>query len=251
MIDCYTWPTPNGHKVHIMLEEAELEWTVHPINIQEGDQFKPEFLKISPNNKMPAIIDQEGPGGEPISVFESAAILIYLANKTGKFLPTNPRKYYDVIQWLMFQMGSVGPMLGQAHHFYSYAPERMEREKIQYGMDRYVNESNRIYGVIDRHLKGLEWMAADEYTIADMAIFPWLRQPERQGVEIDDYPEVKRWRDKIWARPQVEKALETLAEHRRGSPGFTDKAWEIMYGATQRTQGAEGVPEEGEEAPTE
>lgn len=237
MIDCYTWPTPNGHKVHIMLEETGLEWTVHPINIQEGDQFKPEFLAISPNNKMPAIIDQQGPGNEPISVFESAAILIYLANKSGKFLPLEPRKYYEVLQWLMFQMGGIGPMLGQAHHFYNYAPQRFDREILQYGIDRYVNESNRLYGVLDRRLEGREWVAADEYTIADMAIFPWLRYPENQGVDINEYPNVKRWRDKIWARPQVEKALETLSEHRRTAP-YSDKAWEVMYGATQRTQGS-------------
>lgn len=251
MIDCYTWPTPNGHKVHIMLEETGLDWTVHPINIQEGDQFKADFLAISPNNKMPAIIDQEGPGNEPISVFESAAILIYLANKTGKFLPLDPRKYYDVMQWLMFQMGGIGPMLGQAHHFHNYAPQRFDRELLQYGIDRYVNESNRLYGVLDRRLEGREWVAADEYTIADMAIFPWLRMPENQGVDIEEYQNVKRWRDKVWARPKVEKALETLAEHRRTSPGHSDKAWEIMYGATQREQGsdAEGEADDKKAAP--
>ena len=251
MIDCYTWPTPNGHKVHIMLEETRLDWTVHPINIQEGDQFKPDFLEISPNNKMPAIVDQEGPGGEPISVFESGAILIYLANKTGKFLPLEPRKYYDTIQWLMFQMGGVGPMLGQAHHFHNYAPQRFEREKLQYGIDRYVNEANRLYGVLEKRLDGRQWVAAGEYTIADMAIFPWLRFPENQGVEIGDYPNVKRWRDKIWKRKAVEKALETLEEHRRTGPGFTDKAWELMYGAAQRTQGAEGAPEDDAPADAE
>jgi len=253
MIELYTWPTPNGHKVHIMLEETGLEWTVHPINIQEGAQFDPEFLKISPNNKMPAIVDREGPGGEPISVFESGAILIYLANKSGKFLPLDPRKYYDVLQWLMFQMGGIGPMLGQAHHFHNYAPQRVERDKLQYGIDRYVNEANRLYGVLERHLDGREWVAADEYTIADMATFPWLRVPENQGVEIDDYPNVKRWRDKVWRRPAVEKALETLAEHRRSGPGFTDKAWEIMYGQTQRSQGAvaagDGPPDVAEDPP--
>ena len=238
MIDLYTWPTPNGHKVHIMLEETGLPYTVHPINIQAGDQFKPDFLKISPNNKMPAMVDRDGPGGKPISVFESGAILIYLANKTGRFFPKDEHKRYDALQWLMFQMASVGPMLGQAHHFHAYAPERFPREKLQYGIDRYVNEANRIYGVIDRQLKGKDWIAAGEYTIADMAIFPWLRDPAKQGVDIAKFPDVQRWRDKIWKRPQVEKALETLAENRRVSNAHSDKAWEIMYGKTQSTQGA-------------
>jgi GST-like protein len=237
MIDCYTWPTPNGHKVHIMLEETGLPWTVHAINIQEGDQFKPEFLKISPNNKMPAIVDRDGPGGKEIAVFETGAILIYLAEKTGKFLPKDAHKRYDVLQWLMWQMGGIGPMLGQAHHFYNYAPQRFPREKLQYGIDRYVNEANRLYGVLEKRLAGREWVAADELTIADIAIFPWLRFPENQGVEIDKYPNVKRWRDKIAARPKVQKALETLKDHRRTGPGYSDKAWELLYGKTQATQG--------------
>ena len=237
MIDCYTWPTPNGHKVHIMLEECGLEWAVHPINIMEGDQFDPEFLAISPNNKMPAIIDRDGPGGKEIPVFESGAILIYLADKTGRFLPTDPEWHYDTLQWLMFQMGSIGPMLGQAHHFNNYAPQRVERDKLQYGIDRYVNESNRLYGVLEKRLDGRDWVAAGEYTIADMAIFPWLRFPENQGVEIDDYARVKAWRDKIAARPAVAKALETLAEHRRSGPGYSDKAWELLYGKSQLRQG--------------
>ena len=237
MIDVYTWPTPNGHKVHILLHETELEHNIHPINIQAGEQFGKDFLSISPNNKMPAIVDQDGPGGQPISVFESGAILIYLANKTGRYLPTDPRAYSDVMQWLMFQMASVGPMLGQAHHFHAYAPERVEREKLQYGIDRYVNEANRVYGVIERRLEGREWIAADAYTIADMAIMPWLRDPAKQGVDIASYPNLARWRDKIWARPQVLAALETLAENRRTSNAHTDQAWEIMYGKTQSQQG--------------
>jgi GST-like protein len=242
MIDLYTWPTPNGHKVHIMLEETGLPWTVHPINIQEGDQFKPEFLKISPNNKMPAMVDNDGPQGKPIAVFESAAILLYLGNKTGQFLPSladEPHAYYDVLQWLMFQMGSVGPMLGQSHHFNSYAAERFPAERIDYGRERYVNEANRIYGVIDRRLEGREWIAAERYTIADMAIMPWLRDPAKQGVDIEKYPEVKRWRDRIWERPQVEKALQVLADRGRRGP-LTDKQWEIMYGKTQVSQGGAG-----------
>ncbi len=238
MIDVHTWPTPNGHKVHIMLHEAELEHNIIAVNIQAGDQFKPDFLKISPNNKMPAIVDHDGPGGQPISIFESAAILIYLANKTGRFLPRDERKYYDVLQWLMFQMGSVGPMLGQAHHFHAYAPERIEREKLQYGIDRYVNEGSRIYGVIDRQLEGKEWIAADEYTIADMAIMPWLRDPAKQGIDASQFPNLVRWRDRIWERPQVMAALETLKDHNRRDNSHSDKAWEIMYGQTQRAQGA-------------
>jgi GST-like protein len=239
MIDCYTWPTPNGHKVHIMLEECGLEYTVHPIDIGAGDQFKPEFLKISPNNKMPAIVDQDGPNGEPISVFETGAILIYLADKTGKFLPsreTEPHAHYDTLQWLMFQMGGVGPMLGQAHHFNAYAPERFPEEQVAYGRDRYVNEANRIYGVIDRRLKGREWIAADRYTIADMAIMPWLRDPAKQGVDIENYPEVQRWRDKIWERPAVIEALKVLSDRGRRA-AHTDKQWEMLYGRTQVTQG--------------
>jgi GST-like protein len=237
MIDVYTWPTPNGHKVHIMLHETELEHAIHPINIQAGDQFGEDFLRISPNNKMPAIIDRDGPDGREISVFESGAILLYLADKSGRFLPRAPHAYYDVMQWLMFQMASVGPMLGQAHHFNAYAPERFEREKLEYGIERYVNEANRIYGVLDRRLADREWVAAGEYTIADMAIMPWLRDPAKQGVEIDHYPNVQRWRDAIWARPQVAEALETLVEHRRKSNAHSDQAWEIMYGKTQSQQG--------------
>jgi len=241
MIDCYTWPTPNGHKVHIMLEECGLEWNVYPINIQEGDQFKAEFLKISPNNKMPAIIDRDGPDGpdgKEIAIFESAVILVYLGDKTGKFLPKEPHKYYDVMQWLMFQMGGVGPMLGQSHHFNAYARERLEIEKIQYGIDRYINEANRIYGVVEKQLDGQEWIAAGEYTIADMAIMPWLRDPAKQGVDIAKFPNVERWRDMIWARPKVITALETLAENRRRSNAHSDKAWDIMFGKSQASQGA-------------
>jgi GST-like protein len=239
MINLYTWPTPNGHKVHIMLEETGADYTVHPINIGEGDQFEAEFLKISPNNKMPAMVDQDGPGGEPIAIFESAAILVYLGNKTGQFLPSvtdEPVAYYDTMQWLMFQMGGIGPLLGQAHHFNDYARQRIPLEQIQYGIDRYVNEANRLYGVVDRQLDGRDWIAAGRYTIADMAIFPWLRYPERQGVDIADYPNVERWRDGIWKRPAVVTALKVLEDQRRQGV-HTDKQWEIMYGKTQRTQG--------------
>ena len=227
MIDLYTWPTPNGHKIHIMLEETGLPYRVHPVNIGAGEQFEPAFLKISPNNKMPAMVDTDGPGGKPLSMFESGAMLLYLASKTGRFLPEDIIKKWSTLQWLMFQMGGVGPMLGQAHHFLGYAPE-----KIPYAMDRYKNEANRLYGVIDRRLGESTYIACDEYSIADMAIVPWLRYPDRQGVDIDDYPKLKRWRDAILERPAVKRALEILAERRRPGP-HTDKEREILFGKTQ------------------
>jgi GST-like protein len=228
MIDLYTWPTPNGHKIHIMLEETGLEYNVHPIDIGKGEQFKPEFLAISPNNKIPAMVDQDGPGGKPIVLAESGAMLFYLASKTGKFLPKDIRKRWQVMQWMMTQMGHVGPMLGQAHHFLGYAPE-----KIEYAMNRYKNEANRLYGVLDKQLAKSEWLACDEYSIADMATMPWLRAPERQGVNIDDYPDLKRWRDRIAERPAVKKALEVLADRRRTTPGMNKEQAEVLFGATQ------------------
>ena len=226
MIDLYTWPTPNGHKIHIMLEETGLPYRVHPIDIGAGDQFKPEFLKISPNNKMPAMIDSDGPDGKPMSMFESGAMLIYLASKTGKFLPEGIRDRWATLQWLMFQMGGVGPMLGQAHHFLIYAPE-----KIPYAMQRYSKEANRLYGVLDRRLGESKFIACDEYTIADMAIMPWLRAPERQGVNIADYPHVQEWRDGIAARPAVQRGVAVLADRRK--PLMDDKAKEMLFGAAQ------------------
>ena len=226
MIDLYTWPTPNGHKIHIMLEETGLPYRVHPIDIGAGDQFKPEFLRISPNNKMPAMVDSDGPDGKPMSLFESGAMLLYLASKTGKFLPQDIRDRWSTLQWLMFQMGGVGPMLGQAHHFLGYAPE-----KIEYAMKRYSNEANRLYGVMDRRLAESKFIACDEYTIADMAIMPWLRFPERQGVDIADYPRVQEWRDGIAARPAVQRGLAVLADRRR--PLMDDKAKEMLFGAAQ------------------
>ncbi len=213
MIDLYTWPTPNGHKVHIMLEETGLPYRVHPIDIGKGDQFQPEFLKISPNNKMPAMVDSDGPDGKPMAVFESGAILIYLASKTGKFLPENLRDKWSTLQWLMFQMGGVGPMLGQAHHFIIYAPE-----KIPYAIERYGKEANRLYGVMDRRLAESRFIACDEYTIADMAIFPWLRSYQNQNVDIEQYANVKRWFDGIAARPAVQRALEVLKDARKPGP---------------------------------
>ena len=228
MIDLYTWPTPNGHKIHIMLEETGLEYKVHPIDIGAGDQFKPEFLKISPNNKMPAMVDRDGPGGKPMALAESGAMLFYLASKTGKFLPQDIRSRWQVMQWVMFQMGHIGPMLGQAHHFLQYAPE-----KIDYAMKRYSNEANRLYGVVDRELQKREWIAGGEYTIADIAIFPWLRAPERQGVSIDHFPTLKRWRERIAARPAVKRGVEVLADRRRQTPGFSKEQAEVLFGATQ------------------
>jgi len=235
MIDLYTWPTPNGHKIHIMVEECGLEYNIIPINIHEGDQFDPEFLEISPNNKMPAIVDHDGPGGKPIPVFETGAILIYLADKTGRFLPdrdNDPHAYYDVIQWLMFQMGGVGPMFGQAGHFRNYALERFSPEAVQYGIDRYTNEAKRLYNVMDRRLDGREWIAGNDYSIADIAIFPWCRTPERRGVDHNDYPNCSRWFDRVAARPAVQRGVKVLEEHRRAGP-HSDKSWEMMFGARQ------------------
>ncbi len=226
MIDLYTWPTPNGHKIHIMLEETGLEYTVHPIDISAGDQFEPEFLKISPNNKMPAMVDIDGPGGEPYSLFESGAILMYLAEKTGKFMPSEIRARYTVVQWLMFQMGGIGPLLGQAHHFRAYAPE-----KIPYAIDRYTNEANRLYNVLDVRLRDHEYLA-DEYSIADIATFPWLRSHERQGIDLNEYPNVKRWFEAIAERPAVKRGLEVLADRRRSGP-ISDAEREVMFGARQ------------------
>ncbi|PUE16003.1 glutathione S-transferase [Limnohabitans sp. MMS-10A-160] len=226
MIDLYTWPTPNGHKIHIMLEECGLPYKVHAINIGTGDQFKSAFLKISPNNKIPALVDSDGPDGKPIALFESGAILLYLAGKTGKFLPQSDRAKYDVLQWLMFQMGGVGPMLGQAHHFRIYAPE-----KIEYGINRYTNEAKRLYGVMDKQLKNHDWIAGDEYSVADMAIFPWLRSWQNQGIDWADYPHLKVWFDRIAERPAVQKAVQVLADARK--PLLDDKAQKALFGAAQ------------------
>ena len=226
MIDLYTWPTPNGHKIHIMLEECKLPYRVLPINIGTGDQFQPDFLKISPNNKIPALVDSEGPDGQAISLFESGAILVYLAAKTGKFMPKSDRAKYDVLQWLMFQMGGLGPMLGQAHHFRIYAPE-----KIDYAVTRYTNEAKRLYGVLDKRLQSSPWVGGKSYSIADMAIFPWLRSWQNQGIDWADYPHAKAWFDKIAARPAVQKAVQVLADARK--PLVDDKARQALFGASQ------------------
>lgn len=227
MIELYTWPTPNGYKIHIMLEETGLPYRVHPVNIGRGEQFEPDFLKISPNNRIPAIVDPDGPDGEPIPLFESGAILVYLAEKTGHFLPSAPRARYEVLQWLMFQMGGVGPMLGQAHHFRGYAPET-----IPYAIERYTNEAGRLYRVMDKRLGVAEWIGGDEYSIADMAIFPWLRTYERQGQDLDEHPNLRRWFDRIASRPAVQRGLELLSEHRSGG-SFDKEAHENLFGAKQ------------------
>jgi GST-like protein len=226
MIDVYSWATPNGHKVHIMLEECGLAYTAHPVNIGTGEQFKPAFLKISPNNRIPAIVDPQGPDGKPISVFESGAILLYLASKTGKFLPKTDRQKFDMMQWLMFQMGGVGPMLGQNHHFRLYAPE-----KIEYAVNRYTNEAKRLYGVMDRQLAKSKYIAGNTYTIADIAIFPWLRNWKNQGIDWADFPHLKKWFDTIEKRPAVRRGVEVLASLRK--PLVDPKAHENMFGATQ------------------
>ena len=230
MIDVYSWATPNGHKVHIMLEECGYrlgrDWRAIPVNIGTGDQFKPEFLKISPNNKIPALVDPHGPDGQPISVFESGAILLYLASKTGKFLPQSDRAKFEVLQWVMFQMGGVGPMLGQNHHFRLYAPE-----KLEYAINRYTNEAKRIYGVIDRRLATSKYLGGSQYSIADMATFPWLRNWQNQGVNMDDYPHLKKWFDAIAARPAVQRGVQVLTELRK--PITDNQAREVLFGQTQ------------------
>ena len=228
MIEVYSWATPNGHKVHIMLEECGLPYRVHPVDIGAGDQFTPEFLAISPNNKIPAIVDPDGPDGRPISLFESGAILLYLSGKTGRFLPADTRGKYETLQWLMFQMGGLGPMLGQAHHFRVYAPEN-----IPYAVDRYTNEARRLYGVMNRQIARHRYIAGHEYTIADIAVFPWLRSWKNQGIDWNDYPHLKGWFDEVAARPAVERGVQVLADRRK--PLTDDRAREVLFGQTTQT----------------
>ncbi|MEO0827610.1 MAG: glutathione S-transferase N-terminal domain-containing protein [Cyanobacteria bacterium J06635_15] len=228
-IDLYYWPTPNGWKISIFLEEAALPYTVKPINIGAGDQFEPDFLKLNPNNKMPVIVDPEGPEGNPITLFESGAILLYLAEKTGQFLPETIRDRYRVIQWLMFQMGGIGPMLGQAHHFRQYAPDQ-----IPYAVDRYTNEATRLYRVLDKQLGETEFVAGD-YSIADMAIFPWIVPYERQGQDMANTPNLKRWFDTINSRSAVQRGLAVLKTE-RSSQKMDDKAREALFGRRQLEQ---------------
>jgi len=204
MIDLYTWGTPNGRKVSVMLEELGLPYNTHKVDISKGEQHQPEFLKISPNNRIPAIVDSEGPGGKPISVFESGAILIYLAEKAkSKLLPNNPRWRIETLEWLMWQMGGVGPMFGQAHHFMFNPPE-----DVPYGKKRYHDEANRLYKVMNTRLGKTEYLAGDDYSIADIATYPWVQRHPRHHVDLADYPNVKRWYDEISKRPAVEKGMQ-------------------------------------------
>ena len=235
MIDVYFWPTPNGYKVTVMLEELGLQYNIIPVNIGRGDQFQPEFLKISPNNRMPAIIDPEGPGGKPFAIFESGAILMYLAEKYGKLMPAESRRKYAVIEWLMFQMASVGPMLGQAHHFRLYAPE-----KLQYAIDRYTNEARRIYNVIDKRLGEVAYLAG-EYSIADIAVYPWLVPHNMQGQNLDDTPNLKRWFEEIRSRPAVQRGFAVMADEvakmreaaaARQRP-HDQESWNNLFGSKQ------------------
>lgn len=229
MIDLYFWSTPNGYKVSILLEELGLPYNVIPVHIGKGDQFKPEFLKLSPNNKIPALVDPDGPDGKPIALFESGAIMMYLAEKSGwKFMPQESRARYDVIQWMMFQMGGVGPMLGQAHHFRKYAPEQ-----IQYAVDRYTNEARRLYGVIDRRLGEAEFLAG-EYSIADMATYPWLRAHKWQGQDIAEFPNIQRWYDAVRARPAVQRGIAVLQEKvDKSAAKPTGERWDNLFGTIQ------------------
>jgi GSH-dependent disulfide-bond oxidoreductase len=227
MIDLYSWATPNGHKVHIMLEETGLEYRVHGVNIRSGGQFKPEFLKISPNNRIPAIVDHEGPGGKPLSLFESGAILLYLASKTGMLLPQDLHARWTCVQWLMWQMGGVGPMFGQANHFRRYAVD-----KIPYAIERYTNEANRLTNILDKRLAESRHVAGDEYSIADIAIFPWMRGAESRGINMSEYPHAKRWFDEVYARPAVQRGCQVLVSENAAVP-IDDKARDVMFGKTQ------------------
>ena len=228
-IDLHYWPTPNGWKVSIFLEEVGLPYNVVPVDIAAGDQFEEEFLKISPNNKMPAIVDHEGPDGAPISLFESGAILIYLSEKTGQFFPQIPRVRYEILSWLMFQMGHVGPMLGQAHHFRGYAPE-----KIPYAIDRYTNEAARLYGVMDRHLAENDYFVGD-YSIADVAIYPWLVSHERQGQDMNDFPNLYRWFEQVGSRPAVQRGLAVGEELRKPIEEVDEESRNRLFGNTGRS----------------
>ncbi|UYY58852.1 glutathione binding-like protein [Sphingomonas sp. S2-65] len=231
MIELYYWPTPNGHKITLFLEEAGLNYKLKPVNIGTGEQFDPAFLAFSPNNRMPAIIDRTPQdGGDPITVFESGAILIYLANKTGRFFGPDERAKVDQLQWLMWQMGGLGPMAGQNGHFNIYAPE-----KIAYAIDRYTNETNRLYGVLDRRLEGREFIAGD-YSIADMACYPWIVPHEAHKQNLDDFPNIKRWFQAIKARPATVRAYAKGEEIRPSNSPMTDAQKKILFGQTAATK---------------
>ncbi len=229
MIDLYYWTTPNGHKITMFLEEADLDYRLHGVNIGKGEQFEPEFLKISPNNRIPAIVDNDPiGGGEPISIFESGAILLYLAEKTGKFIPEDPRGRYDCLQWLMWQMGGLGPMLGQNHHFGTYAPE-----KIPYAIDRYVGETARLYKVLNKQLAERDYIAGT-YSIADMACYPWIVPHERQQMDLNDFPHVKGWFEAIQARPGTIAAYEKGKEI-NSAPTVSEDAKKVLFGHNAST----------------
>jgi GST-like protein len=226
MIELHYWTTPNGHKITMFLEEAGLEYKIVPVNIGKGEQFKPDFLAVSPNNRIPAILDRKPKdGGAPIPVFESGAILLYLAEKTSRFIPSDTRGRYDAIQWLFWQMGGLGPMSGQNNHFSQYA-----NDKIPYAIDRYRNEVNRLYGVLNKKLAGRDFIAGD-YSIADMASYPWVVPYERQGQKLEDFPNLKRWFEAIRARPATVKAYE-LAKSINTAPSITDESRKILFGQT-------------------
>ena len=229
MIDVYSWPTPNGHKVHIMLEEVGLPYKVHAVNIRAGEQFEPGFLAISPNNRIPAMVDSDGPDGGPYSLFESGAILVYLAGKTGKLLPKSVSGKYDVLQWVMFQMASVGPMMGQANHFRSNAAP----ERIEYAINRYTSEVIRQHGVMEKRLARSKFIGGDEYSIADIAIWPWLRASERNGVNWAEFPRLKAWFDLVGDRPAVKRGVQVLADKTTPPGQYDPKAREILFGKTQ------------------
>ncbi|TFI53001.1 thiol:disulfide oxidoreductase [Mastigocladus laminosus UU774] len=230
MIELYYWTTPNGHKITVFLEEAELPYTIIPINIGAGDQFKPEFLKIGPNNRIPAIVDREpADGGEPISVFESGAILLYLAEKTGKLIPNNIRDRTEVLQWLFWQMGGLGPMAGQNHHFSHYAPE-----KIPYAINRYVNETARLYAVLNKRLSDREFVAGNNYSIADITIYPWIVPYERQGQKLEDFPHLKRWFEAIQVRPATIRAYEK-AEAFKNQTLDVEKSRSLLFNQSAQT----------------
>lgn len=226
-IELYSWPTPNGHKIHIALEELGLPYVVHAVDIGRGDQFQPAFLKISPNNKIPAMVDPEGPDGAPMALMESGAMLIYLAEKTGRLMPADPRGRTETMSWLMFQMAGVGPMLGQAHHFRYYAPE-----PYPYAIKRYTDETTRLYRVLDGRLGQSPYLAGADYGIADIATFPWIRSWEKQGQDLDQHPHLKRWFAAIAARPAVQRGLQVLADHSRSRP-ITDQERDILFGRKQ------------------
>lgn len=226
-IDLYFWPTPNGWKVTIFLEEAGIPYTLHPVNIGQGDQFKPDFLAISPNNRMPAIVDPEGPGGQPISVFESGAILQYLGRKFGKLYPTDERARVEVDQWLFWQMGGLGPMAGQTHHFRNYAPEQ-----VPYAIDRYTNEVNRLYGVMNKRLADRDYLAGD-YSIADIACIGWAKLWDKQGQDITEFPHLKAWLERMLAKPAVARGL-AVGEELRSDLAKDKDAQSVLFGQKAR-----------------